>query len=47
MDREPARIRRCRPGEVDDLYRICLLTADSGQDATGLFRDPRLPGDGG
>ena len=26
------------------LYRICLLTADSGKDASGLFKDPDLPG---
>jgi ribosomal protein S18 acetylase RimI-like enzyme len=26
------------------LYRICLLTANNGQDATSLYRDPRLPG---
>ena len=45
MDREPARLRHFRPDDVDHLYRICLLTADSGQDATGLFQDPRLPGD--
>lgn len=44
MDGDGARIRRYRSGDLDDLYRICLLTADSGQDATSLFRDPRLPG---
>ncbi|HXL19316.1 MAG TPA: hypothetical protein VN961_17510, partial [Streptosporangiaceae bacterium] len=27
-----------------DLYRICLQTADNGQDATSLFGDPKLPG---
>jgi ribosomal protein S18 acetylase RimI-like enzyme len=26
------------------LYRICLLTGDAGQDATSLYRDPRLLG---
>jgi len=26
------------------VYRVCLLTADDGQDATALVRDPRLPG---
>jgi ribosomal protein S18 acetylase RimI-like enzyme len=45
MDHEPARLRRCKPDDIDDLYRICLQTADSGQDATGLFSDPRLPGE--
>ena len=44
MDGDGARIRRYRSGGPDDLYRICLLTADSGQDATSLFRDSRLPG---
>ena len=44
MDREPASIRAYRPGDLDDLYRICLLTAGSGQDGTSLYRDPRLPG---
>jgi ribosomal protein S18 acetylase RimI-like enzyme len=42
---EPAAIRPYRSDDLDDLYRICLLTADNGQDATGLFRDPRLPGE--
>lgn len=42
---ELPRIRACQPGDLDDLYRICLLTADGGQDATRLFREPRLPGD--
>jgi ribosomal protein S18 acetylase RimI-like enzyme len=41
---DPVRIRRYQPGDLDDLYRICLRTADDGQDATPLFRDPRLPG---
>jgi len=44
MDRTRAGIRPYRPGDLDDLYRICLLTADVGQDATSLYRDPRLPG---
>ena len=37
-------IRPFRPDDLDDLYRICLRTADSGRDATALFRDPMLPG---
>jgi ribosomal protein S18 acetylase RimI-like enzyme len=45
MDREPARLRHFMPDDVDHLYRICLRTADNGQDATGLFQDPRTPGD--
>ncbi len=44
MTSEPARIRSYQPGDLDELYRICLQTADNGQDATSLFRDPRLPG---
>ncbi|HEY1914757.1 MAG TPA: GNAT family N-acetyltransferase [Streptosporangiaceae bacterium] len=37
-------IRPYRSADLDDLYRICLLTADSGEDATSLYSDPRLPG---
>ena len=37
-------IRPYRPGDLEDLYRICLLTADNGGDATALFSDPKLPG---
>lgn len=36
-----------RPATPDDraaLYRICLETADSGEDATNLYRDPLLVG---
>lgn len=44
MPSDPARIRPYHPDDLDDLYRICLLTADNGQDATALFSDPELPG---
>ena len=44
MPSENISIRPLRPGDLDDLYRICLRTADNGQDATALFRDPMLPG---
>ena len=44
MDRTQTCIRPYRPGDLDDLYRICLLTGDAGQDATPLYRDPRLLG---
>jgi ribosomal protein S18 acetylase RimI-like enzyme len=44
MDQARARIRPYRPGDLDDLYRICLLTGDGGQDATSLYRDPWLLG---
>jgi ribosomal protein S18 acetylase RimI-like enzyme len=43
-DSAPPRIRPYRPADLDDLYRICLLTADNGQDATPLYTDPQLPG---
>jgi ribosomal protein S18 acetylase RimI-like enzyme len=38
-------IRPYRPADRDDLYDVCLRTADSGQDATASFTDPRLVGD--
>lgn len=44
MNSEPVRIRPYQPTDLDDVYRICLLTADNGQDGTSLFTDPRLPG---
>jgi len=44
LDREPARIRGYRPDDLEPLYGVCLQTANAGEDATGLFRDPRLPG---
>jgi ribosomal protein S18 acetylase RimI-like enzyme len=44
VERESARVRPYQPHDLDDLYRICVQTADSGRDATAIFRDPRLPG---
>src|SRR5260370_41571205 len=44
MNRTRAHIRPYRPGDLDALYQICLLTGDDGQDATSLFHDPRLLG---
>ncbi|HUB40049.1 MAG TPA: GNAT family N-acetyltransferase [Streptosporangiaceae bacterium] len=44
MDRPPVRIRPYRPADIDALYQICLLTGDRGQDATSLYRDPKLLG---
>lgn len=38
-------IRRYQPGEEQVLYDICLLTGDSGVDASGLYQDPRLLGE--
>ena len=44
MSRRPADIRPYRPTDLDDLYRICLATGDSGADASDLYRDPQLVG---
>ena len=44
MNRTAAHIRPYRPGDLDALYQICLLTGDGGQDATSLFADPMLLG---
>jgi len=44
VDHDEVRVRPYRPGDLDDLYRVCLLTAFNGGDATAAFRDPRLPG---
>ncbi len=44
MDCEPTCIRRYRPDDLDSLHRVCLQTADIGQDATPLFHYPELPG---
>ncbi len=37
-------IRPYRASDLDDLYRICLQTGDSGEDATSLFEDPQILG---
>ena len=39
-----ASIRLYRDKDLDDLYRICLQTGNSGQDATSMFDDPRILG---
>jgi GNAT superfamily N-acetyltransferase len=39
------KIRKYQPGEEQVLYDICLLTGDSGVDATTLYQDPRLLGE--
>ena len=47
IDDEPASLLASaapNPGDTDALYEICLLTADSGVDASGLYSDRRLPG---
>ena len=37
-------IRPYRASDLDDLYRICLLTGDGGNDATSMFEDPWILG---
>jgi ribosomal protein S18 acetylase RimI-like enzyme len=37
-------LRRYRPEYLDALYDICLKTGDTGEDATGLYRDPEVLG---
>ncbi len=37
-------IRAYQKSDWQDLYRICLLTGDSGADATALYQDPDLLG---
>jgi ribosomal protein S18 acetylase RimI-like enzyme len=44
MESESASIRPYRASDLDALYRVCLQTADNGQDASSLYRDPWLPG---
>ena len=36
--------RPLAPSDVDPLYAICLATGDSGEDATHLYKNPRLMG---
>jgi ribosomal protein S18 acetylase RimI-like enzyme len=37
-------IRHVHPCDLSSLYRICLLTGNSGSDASQLFNDPELIG---
>lgn len=37
-------IRQARPEDRAALFSICLLTADSGADASALYSDPDYPG---
>ena len=39
-----ASIRGYKPSDLPELYRICLRTGDSGDDATGRYADPDLLG---
>jgi hypothetical protein len=38
-------IRPYRPGDRDQVYDVCLRTADSGGDATAIYQDQELIGD--
>lgn len=38
------KIRPYHPSDLCALYRVCLLTGDSGQDATSLYTDPEILG---
>ena len=44
MDHDDVLVRPYQPGDLDDLYRVCLLTAFKGADGTAIFGDPMLPG---
>jgi GNAT superfamily N-acetyltransferase len=37
-------IRAFRPVDLEELYRICLATGAGGDDASALYRDPKLVG---
>lgn len=37
-------VRQAHPSDMPRLYRICLETGDSGEDATSLVHDPHLLG---
>ncbi len=38
-------IRPVEPADLEALYEVGLRTGDAGEDATGLFQDPRLLGE--
>ena len=38
------RIERAGLADMAGIYRVCLLSADAGGDATALYPDPDLPG---
>lgn len=37
-------LRSVQPDDLEALYRICLVTGASGQDASSLYNDPKLLG---
>lgn len=45
MSSMSAAIRPYRASDRDAVYDVCLRTADGGEDASGRFADPTLPGD--
>jgi len=38
-------VRKYRPGDRSALYEVCLRTGSDGEDASALYRDPRLLGE--
>jgi len=44
MNAQRFRIRHCTPQDEKAVYEVCLQTGDSGQNATGLYSDPRALG---
>ncbi|MEK8229200.1 hypothetical protein NKG05_29685 [Oerskovia sp. M15] len=45
MTRPTPAIRPYRPSDRDDLYDVCVRTADAGGDARGTYADDELMGD--
>ena len=41
---EKLEIRPYKPSDLESIYQICLLTGDSGKDATYKYKDPNLIG---
>ncbi len=41
---EKIEIRSYLPSDLESLYKICLLTAKSGKEATQIYTDPKLVG---
>ena len=44
MKKMEFKIRNYHPSDLSMLYRICLLTANSGKDGSSLFKDPDIVG---
>jgi ribosomal protein S18 acetylase RimI-like enzyme len=41
---EKIEIRSYQPSDLESVYKICLLTGNSGKDATDIYKDPKLLG---